>query len=288
MLFAGLQGHAQPHPAGAVLGHTDDASRQQALELVARREECGMGAAVAQRDAEALRVPDGDVHAPFARRSEQGEREQIGRDRDERARGMRRHAQRAVVADGAVGGGILQQRADDVLLLEIEAGGIAHDDVDPARGRARAHHRDRLRVAAAVDQVGELPLVLRGCLGQMHRLGRRRALIEEGGVRDLEPGQVGHHRLEVEQCFEPALRDLGLIRRVRRVPPGVLQHVPLDDGRRDGVVVAHAEVGSEHLVLRREQPQLLEHLALRFGLGNAQGLAQADIGGDDGIDECLE
>ena len=46
-------------------------------------------------------------------------------------------------------------------------------------------------------------------------------------------GQVAHHRLEVEQRFEPALGDLGLIRRVRRVPAGVLEHVPQDDARRD-------------------------------------------------------
>ena len=55
-----------------------------------------------------------------------------------------------------------------------------------------------------------------------------------------------HHRLEVEQRLETALGDLSLIRRVRRVPARVLEHVPQDDGRRDGVVVAEADVAAEH------------------------------------------
>src|SRR6266540_6642715 len=54
VLLAGLQGHAQRRAPGAVLRNTDDAAREMALELVARREESGMRAAVAQRYAEAL------------------------------------------------------------------------------------------------------------------------------------------------------------------------------------------------------------------------------------------
>src|SRR5439155_4299538 len=61
MLLARLQRHAQAGAAGAVLGYADDPARQVALELVARREERGMRAAVAERDAETLGVTDGDV-----------------------------------------------------------------------------------------------------------------------------------------------------------------------------------------------------------------------------------
>src|SRR6266550_408196 len=57
---------AQRRSPGAVLRDTDDAAREVALELVARREEGGMRAAVAQRYAETLRVADGDVGAPPA------------------------------------------------------------------------------------------------------------------------------------------------------------------------------------------------------------------------------
>jgi len=79
-----------------------------ALELVARREEGGMRPAVAQRYAEALRVADGDVGpatTPLAGWREHREREQIGGHRDEGSRGVGGLAQRAVIADRAVGRG---------------------------------------------------------------------------------------------------------------------------------------------------------------------------------------
>src|SRR2546425_5966064 len=54
------------------------------------------------------------------------------------------------------------------------------------------------------------------------RLGGGGGFIEQGGVGDRQGGEVGDHRLEVEQGLEPALRDLRLVRRVRRVPARVL------------------------------------------------------------------
>ena len=66
-------------------GDADEAAGQRALELVARREEAGVRAAVAHRHAEALRRADHRVGAPFARRREQRQREQVGGDDDERA-----------------------------------------------------------------------------------------------------------------------------------------------------------------------------------------------------------
>src|SRR5690606_41717883 len=61
--------------------------------------------------------------------------------------------------------------------------------------------------------------------GALHSFPTRRS-------SDL-PGEVADHGLEVEQGFEPALADLRLIRRVRRVPGRVLQDVALDHRRQD-------------------------------------------------------
>src|SRR5215470_15672262 len=49
------------------------------------------------------------------------------------------------------------------------------------------------------------------------RRGRRGALIEHRRVGDLETGQVGHHGLEVQQCFQTALTDFWLVRSVGRI-----------------------------------------------------------------------
>src|SRR5882672_9479011 len=106
-----------------------------------------MRPAVTQRYAEALRVADGDVGpatAPLAGWRKQREREQIGGHRDEGSRGVGGLAQRAVIADRAVGRGILEQRANHVALLKIEGTGVRNDDVDTARGGAGAYDRNRL------------------------------------------------------------------------------------------------------------------------------------------------
>ena len=178
VLLARLQGHAQAGAAGAILGNADDAPGQMALELIARRKECGVGAAVPERHAEALRVAHGDVRAPLARGYQQGEREQIGRDGHEGAAGVGGLAQRAVVADRAIGGRILDQRADRAA-LELERARIGDDDIDPAHRGPRAHNGDRLGMAVHIHEIGQPALVLRDRLGQMHRLSSRSAFVEQ-------------------------------------------------------------------------------------------------------------
>ena len=100
--------------------------------------------------------------------------------------------------------------------------------------------------------------------------------------------QIAHDGLEVEQRLEPALRDLGLVGRVLRVPARVLQHVALDDRGRDAVGVAHAEKAPPHLVLVGDLAELLEQVALRERLGEGQPPAQPDGARDGLVDEALE
>ena len=83
-------------------------------------------------------VPTEGRHAPpppLAGWHQQGQREQIGRDGHQGPGGVRGLTQRAVVADRAVGRGILDQRTDHVGLLEIEGppAGVGDHDVDAAR-----------------------------------------------------------------------------------------------------------------------------------------------------------
>ena len=288
VLLARLKCHAQAGPAGAILRDADDASGKVSLEFVARSEERRVRAAVAERHAEPLRIADGDIGAPFPRRRQQRQRQQISRDRDKGAGGVRALTERPVLADRAIGRRILQQRSDHIARLEIESIRIAHDDLEPARCGARTHDRDRLRMTIHVDEVAQLTFVLCDRLSEMHGFGRRRSLIEQRRIRDLEAGQVRDHRLKVEQRFEPPLRDLRLIRRVGRVPAGILEHVPLDHGGREAVVIAHAEVGAENLILRGELVQLLERFLFADRGRDPQRLAEADVLGHDGVDERVE
>ena len=111
---------------------------------------------------------------------------------------------------------------------------------------------------------------------QRHRLGGGGALVEHRRVGDLQPGEVGDHGLEVQQRLEPALADLGLIRRVGGVPGRVLkdvaaQHrwrerveVALPDHRhRDGVGVGQRAQLGQRLVLGGGRRQVLQTRARR-------------------------
>ena len=129
---------------------------------------------------------------------------------------------------------------------------------------------------------------LRHALEQRHRLGRGRRLVEERRIRHRHPRQIAHHRLEIEQRFEAALRDFGLIGRVGRVPAGILEHVALDDGRRDRVVVPEADVAPEHAVRRGDFAQPLVIAELGLGLRQRERRRQADIGRDDLVNQGIE
>jgi hypothetical protein len=56
----------------------------------------------------------------------------------------------------------------------------------------------------------------------VHRFGGGRGFVEQGGVRNVEPGEIDDHLLEIHQRFHAALGDLRLVRRVGGVPAGIL------------------------------------------------------------------
>jgi hypothetical protein len=136
-----------------VLGDADEAPRQLAHPLAARREERRVRPAVAERHAEALRAADRDVGADLARRRQHRQRQQIGRHRDQRARVVRALAQIAPVRQGAVRRRVLHQHAEHALpwrKSNVAASPDAH--LDAQRLRARAHDVDRLRMARVGHQ----------------------------------------------------------------------------------------------------------------------------------------
>jgi hypothetical protein len=186
VLLARLQRHAQRGAAVGVARDADDAPRELPLELVARGEEGRVRAAVAERHAEPLRVAHRDVRAPVARWREEREAEQVAGGDDERAGRVGLLAERAVVVrrrrrwPGTA-------RARRSARAEREGAVVAHHHGEPARLGARAHHVDRLRVAARGDEEGALARAAARAVRERHRLRRRGALVEQRGVGDLEP-----------------------------------------------------------------------------------------------------
>ena len=86
-----------------------------------------------------------------------------------------------------------------------------------------------------------------------HGFGCGRRFVEQGGVGRFHARQVANHGLEVQQAFEPALRDFGLVRRIRRVPAWIFKHIAQNDAGRHAVAVAYSDIGPEQAVLGGDQ-----------------------------------
>ncbi len=134
-----LLARLQRQPVGLVAvrvdAHADQATGHRTLELVLAGEVGRVRAAASHRHAEALRVADHDVGAGFARGLQQRQRQQVGRDDERRALGMRRVDERLQVVDHADGGRILRHHGEVVAALH-QLRRIAHQHL---AGRAARH-----------------------------------------------------------------------------------------------------------------------------------------------------
>jgi hypothetical protein len=186
--------------------------------------------------------------------------------------------------------GILQQQAERA--IQRQRVRIADLDADIERQRAPLDHveglRERFRRHQEHALLARRRLLRVDPVEHRHGFGRGRAFVEQRRRRDLHRGQVAHHRLEVDERLEASLRDLGLIRRIRRVPAGVLEHVAQDHGRRVAIVVAHADVPARDAVLRRDAPQPSKIPGLGLGGRQIQRLGEANAGRDRLIDERVD
>ena len=202
-----------------------------------------MRAAEAERHAEALGDAHGDVGAELAGRARAGS--------GPAGRRRRRPARRAR-GRSSTSGRRSRTAPDDARVLAA-----ARRSSSPAgspSARSATTHLDAERLGPGAQHgdasAGGVSASTRNtALGapcsarrqQRHGLGGGGGLVEQRGVGHGQAGEVGDHRLEVQQRLEPALADLRLVRRVGGVPGRVLQHVAPDHRRGDGAVVAEPD-----------------------------------------------
>ena len=253
VLLARLERHPVGRAALRIDRDADHPPRHLARMGAAGGEERGVRSPVAQRHTEALRIADHHVRVHLAGRGRQRQGEQIGRHDDKRARRMRPGGHRSQVVEAAGDVRRLHQYPEQVVRpAAVLRGGanVGHVDLDAERLGASPHHLYRLVKAVGGDQeaprVGALP----GLQPEQHRhrLGRRGGFVEQRRVGDLHPRQVRDGGLKIQQRLQPALRHLGLVRRVGGVPAGVLEQVAQDDGGRHAPVVAEADERPPRLV----------------------------------------
>jgi hypothetical protein len=291
VLFARRQRHPVRRAAVDIHRDADDATRGVAHERVARGEERGVRPSVAKRHAKPLGVAEHHIGAHFSRRGDERKREQIRAHRHEDARLVRTRDERFQIRERAGGVGVLQQRAEHAA-IERHRVDRADVELDFERLRARSQDVDRLGKARVAHQeqaaLAVAGLVRPDAVQQRHGLGGGRGLVQQRRVRHFHPREVGDHRLKIEQRFEAPLRDLGLIRGVRRVPARVFHHHPQDHARRDRVVVAEADVRPEHPVPAGQVGQALQVLEFTLGRRKVQRLTQPDRRRDRLVDQRVE
>ena len=265
----------------------DEAPGDLADERVGRGEDAEVRAAVLRRDAERLALAGGDVRAVRAGRREDGQADRLD-DRDEQgAGGMGQAADLGHRLEQAeevgLGGDDAGDRTIGVGQHPLEGGQIGR-----AGGVAVGDQRDLLELEAALE-VGprrrpvvrvdaardEHPLAPGRPAGHQRGLGGGGGPVVVRGRHDVEVDQLGQQRLVLVDALERALADLGLVRRVGRVPLAAEQEL-VDRGRAPVAVDPGAqERGEVGPVACGEAGQAGGELELGFGLGQVERATRA-------------
>ncbi|MNF63117.1 hypothetical protein D3C84_448100 [compost metagenome] len=119
VLFTGLQGHAQRNVATGVFRDADNPPGDRPLVLITAGKERRVRTAIPHWHAKPLGRAEHHIRAHFARRSQQQQAQQVSRHAGQCLLRVQVIDQGAQVTDLAVGVGVLQQRAEHLVLLEV-------------------------------------------------------------------------------------------------------------------------------------------------------------------------
>ena len=257
VLFASLHRHAQRGVTRRIFRYADNPARHGAFEFIFRREEGRVRAAVAHRHAEALGGAEDDIRALLARRRQQHQRHKVGSDADYHFARFQLGDQFAVIVDFAGGAHLLQQHAEDILVIEHFVG-VIDDHVEAEGFRTGAHHVQGLRMDIGGNEEAVGVFQFADAFGHRHRFGGGGRFIEQRSGSDIQPGEIESDLLEVEQRFQAALGDFRLVRGIGGIPARIFQHVALNNRRQLHGGVAHADVRLEALVATGDRLQLCQ------------------------------
>ena len=132
------------------------------------------------------------------------------------------------------------------------------------------NHFNRLGVTVASNNK-HIAFAFNAAFGKRHGFCGRGGFIKHGCVGNRHARQVAHHGLKINQRFEPALRDFGLVGCVGGVPGRVFKNVALNDAGRVVAVIALANKTFKHLVFSGNCFQLLKRCRLSHRRGNCHG-----------------
>jgi hypothetical protein len=145
---------------------------------------------------------------------------------------------------------ILQQYAKEIV-VRLKLRIIANSDLNTQRFCSADNHLQRLRKDILVDKKS-VAYGVAGAVAQAmqhgHRFGRSGSFIQQRSVGNRHGGQVRNNRLKIEQRFQSALRDFGLIGCILCVPSRIFENRALDDAGHVSSVIAKANIGTKKFV----------------------------------------
>ena len=287
VLLTSLQGQAVGRLAGRVLRDTHQTARHGALHALVNSHVRSVGATEEEGQTETLSVTHSDISAQLTRRLQQGQSQQVSDHSDQGVTLLSGLNQRLNIANIAFIAGV---RQDDTVQVAL---GQALREISNDEGNAEhlctaASHRNNLRQATGVNrEEAVLHLAVRtvhhdSCFSHCGRL------IQQGGVCNLQAGQLHHGVLEVQQSLQTALRNLSLVGGVRSVETGVFQNVTAQNRGSYCIVVSGTNHLGENLILRSIAGNLCLSLMLRQRSRQLQFAVKANLGGDDSVHQRIQ
>jgi hypothetical protein len=182
VLLAGAQGEPQGGLAARILGNAYETSGHLPFKGILSRKKSGMRSAESQRNAKALRASHGNIGAEFTWGFKKRKRQQIRCHDNQGAGCMGSLDKTSDIAQGAVGGRVLDQSPKDAR-REFKGVCVADRDFQAEGLSSSLNEVDILRMAVIGD---EKPVPNRNASGialldpmaQHHRFGAGRTLIQ--------------------------------------------------------------------------------------------------------------
>ncbi len=126
-------------------------------------------------------------------------------------------------------------------------------------------NRDCLRHGTTIEHNRTRCLV--GTAHQSHCFSYGSSFVKQRRVCGGQANQVRNHCLEVDQRFQPTLRNFGLIRRICGVPSGVFQNIAPDNRWGQSWVISQTNHRNTGIIAARVLAQNGERLMFRHGTG---------------------
>ncbi len=219
VLLAGLEREHEPAPAVGVHRLARDPSRHPPKVLGRGAEEPERRAAEVEPSPERLALADRHVDPALARRAQDSERRRVDRCDGQRPGLLGGRGEQLEVLDSAEearvldhdGGRVGVERGPEIRGVGRPVVQAHLDDLGREPARIGSKRLAAVGVDAARDDETAAP---GGSERQVGGRGDRRRPLVQRRVGDRQRAELGDRRLELEHHLEPALRDLGLVRRV--------------------------------------------------------------------------